>query len=77
LERALPALRIPVDRLVLAKRRWRGIAEDGANSLRFDAPLGRSRRVFASDTGVYLIAQKYDPSRSRPSAPTLRRRALG
>ena len=60
--RALPTLRIPVDRIVLAKRRWRGVAEDGREfGFALDAPLPDRAAVFMSDEGVYFIAQKYEP----------------
>ena len=60
--RALPTLRIPVDRIVLAKRRWRGVAEDGREfGFALDAPLSDRAAVFMSDEGVYFIAQKYEP----------------
>ncbi len=59
---ALPKLRIPVERLTLAKRRWRGVAEDGREfGFDLDAPLGDGAAVFAGGSGVYLIAQKYEP----------------
>lgn len=60
--RSLPAQRIAVERLTLAKRRWRGVAEDG-REFGFDltAPLPDGAAVFQSDTAVYFIAQKYEP----------------
>lgn len=55
-------MRIPVDRLVLAKRRWRGVAEDGAEfGFDLDTPLSDGAAVFASDKAVYFLAQKYEP----------------
>jgi urease accessory protein len=55
-------VRIPVDRLVLAKRRWRGVAEDGREfGFALEAPLADQAPVFASETEVYVIAQKYEP----------------
>ncbi len=55
-------VRIPVDRLVLAKRRWRGVAEDGAEfGFDLDTPLSDGAAVFASDKAVYFLAQKYEP----------------
>ena len=59
---ALPTVRIPVDRLTLAKRRWRGVAEDGAE-LGFDLekPLSDGTPVFATARCVYVIAQRYEP----------------
>jgi len=59
---SLPAVRIPVERLTLAKRRWRGVADDGAE-FGFDltAPLPDGAAIFQNDTAVYILAQKYEP----------------
>ena len=59
--RSLPVQRLAVERLTLAKRRWRGLAEDG-REFGFDltAPLADGAAVFQSDTAVYVIAQKYE-----------------
>src|SRR5688572_15164414 len=58
----LAAVRIPVDRLTLAKRRWRGVAEDGKEfGFDLERPLNDGAQVFISDTSVYVIAQKYEP----------------
>ncbi len=61
----IPKLRVislRVERLTLAKRRWRGIADDGAD-FGFDlaAPLVNGASFFASDTAVYCIEQKSEP----------------
>jgi len=57
-----PSIRIAVDRLSLAKRRWRGVAEDGAEfGFDLEKPLRDGSAVFASESGVYVIAQKYEP----------------
>ena len=59
---ALPTLRIGVDRLTLAKRRWRGVAEDGREfGFDLDAPLADGAHVFQRESAVYFIAQKYEP----------------
>ena len=59
---ALPTLRIGVDRLTLAKRRWRGVAEDGREfGFDLDAPLADGAQVFQNESAVYFIAQKYEP----------------
>lgn len=60
--RSLPVQRLAVERLTLAKRRWRGVAEDG-REFGFDltAPLADGAAVFQSGTAVYVIAQKYEP----------------
>ena len=59
---ALPRVRLHADRLTLAKRRWRAVAEDGAE-FGFDlaAPLSDGAAFFASDTAVYFIGQKSEP----------------
>ena len=59
---ALPKLRVGVDRLTLAKRRWRGVAEEGREfGFDLDAPLADGACVFQSESAVYFIAQKYEP----------------
>ena len=59
---ARPPVRIPVDRLTLAKRRWRGVAEDGAEfGFDLEKPIADGAAVFTSEAGVYVIAQKYEP----------------
>lgn len=59
---ALPQVRLPVERLTLAKRRWRGVAEDGREfGFDLEKPLGDGAAVFASEGAVYRIAQKYEP----------------
>lgn len=57
-----PQIRLAVDRLTLAKRRWRGIAEDG-REFGFDltAPLRDGDFFFSSESGAYVLAQKYEP----------------
>jgi len=60
-----PALtRIPlcVERLTLAKRRWRSAAADGAEfGFELTAPLADGAAFFASESAVYCIAQKPEP----------------
>jgi urease accessory protein len=59
---ALPIIRIPVDRLTLAKRRWRGTAEDGTEiGFDLERPLADGAAVFQSEAAVYVLAQKYEP----------------
>lgn len=59
---AASTIRLPVERLTLAKRRWRGIAEDGAEfGFDLEKPIADGVAVFASEAGVYVIAQKYEP----------------
>jgi len=57
-----PVLCVPVERLVLTKRRWRGVAEDGREfGFDLEAPLADGAPVFQSDAAVYILAQKYEP----------------
>ena len=54
-------VRIPVDRLTLAKRRWRGVAEDGREfGFDLEKPLPDGAIVFCDGEREYLIAQKYE-----------------
>ena len=58
---SLPRVSVPVDRLTLAKRRWRGVAEDGREfGFDLEHPLGNGDIVFA-DGAAYAIAQKSEP----------------
>ena len=58
----LNSIRIPVDRVTLAKRRWRGVAEDGVEfGFDLEKPLSDGAVVHRSETGAYVIAQKYEP----------------
>jgi len=59
---ALPRIPLHADRLTLAKRRWRGIADDNAE-FGFDltVPLADGTIFFASDTALYVLAQKAEP----------------
>jgi urease accessory protein len=58
----LPVVRIPVDRLVLAKRRWRGVAEDEREfGFDLETPLADGAAIFQNDAAIYLLAQKYEP----------------
>ncbi len=65
----LPALsdsparvRIPVERLTLAKRRWRGVAEDGSEfGFDLESPLVDGAPIHQTGTAVYVLAQKYEP----------------
>jgi urease accessory protein len=53
---------LPVDRLTLAKRRWRGAAEDGTE-FGFDlpTPLPNGAVFHATTTAFYVIAQNPEP----------------
>ena len=58
----LPRVRLRAGRLMIVKRRWRGVAEDGAE-FGFDltAPLTDGTVFFASAVAVYFIGQKPEP----------------
>lgn len=59
---AKPRVRVPVDRLTLAKRRWRGVAEDGREfGFDLERPLHDGATVFQDEQHEYVIAQKYEP----------------
>ena len=59
---SLPTIRISVERLTLAKRRWRGAAEDGFDfGFDLDAPLADGACIFQNESAGYFIAQKYEP----------------
>jgi urease accessory protein len=61
-EAAEPLVRIPVDRLTLAKRRWRGAAEDGREfGFDLEKPMPDGAIVFQDEKGAYIVAQKYEP----------------
>ena len=61
-DKNLPVVRIPVERLTLAKRRWRGAAEDGCEfGFALETPLTDAAVVLQNSTAVYAIAQKFEP----------------
>jgi urease accessory protein len=56
------AIRIPVDRLTLAKRRWRGVADDGTEfGFTLEKPLTDGAAVWCQGDTTYVIAQRYEP----------------
>ncbi len=58
----LPIVAIKVERLKLAKRRWRGQADDGTDfGFEVAAPLRPDTCVWQSDTARYVIAQQPEP----------------
>ena len=58
----LERIKLPVERLTLAKRRWRGVADDGCEfGFDLDTPLADGAVVFQSEAAVYVVAQKYEP----------------
>jgi urease accessory protein len=64
---------LKVDRLQLAKRRWRGIADDGQEfGFDLEHPLHDGSVFFAKDTDVYRIEQLPEPviDVTLPSNPT-------
>jgi urease accessory protein len=58
----LPEIALPVERLTLAKRLWRGVAEDGAE-FGFDlaAPLRHGETFFQTATARYAVRQLPEP----------------
>ncbi len=59
---SLPHTRLPVDRLTLAKRRWRGVAEDGQEfGFDLETPLTDGAIVFQTASTAYILTQKYEP----------------
>ena len=59
---SLASIRVPVDRLTLAKRRWRGVADDGKEfGFDLENPLSDGAAVSVDGNSVYVIAQKYEP----------------
>lgn len=58
----LPRVRLAVDRLTLAKRRWRGTAEDGQEfGFDLEHPLADGDAFFRTDAAIYIIEQKPEP----------------
>jgi urease accessory protein len=59
---SLPAVAISVDRQRLAKRLWRGAAEDGAEfGFEVDSPLGDGDVVAVSASARYVLRQAPEP----------------
>lgn len=59
---AQPRVPLAVDRLTLAKRRWRGTAADGVEfGFDLEHPLADGDVFFRSDTGVYQLSQRPEP----------------
>ncbi|HWB58060.1 MAG TPA: hypothetical protein VG733_01145 [Chthoniobacteraceae bacterium] len=54
-----PRVALRADRLTLAKRRWRGVAEDGREfGFDLDAPLRDGAIFFETESAVYSISQQ-------------------
>ena len=59
---ALTQTRLAVERLTLAKRRWRGVAEDGQEfGFDLESPLSDRAIIFQTNTTAYILSQKYEP----------------
>jgi urease accessory protein len=59
---ALAEIAVRVDRITLAKRLWRGAAEDGVEfGFELAAPLTHGATVFQSATARYVIQQQPEP----------------
>ncbi|MEY2881990.1 MAG: Urease accessory protein UreE [Verrucomicrobiota bacterium] len=59
---SLPEIRLTTDRLTLAKRLWRGAAEDGTEfGFELSAPLRHGDTFFQTATTRYAIAQQPEP----------------
>jgi urease accessory protein len=55
---ALPEILLRVDRFTLAKRLWRGTADDGTEfGLELNAPLKHGETVYQSATARYVVRQ--------------------
>jgi len=56
---ALPAVLLVVDRLTLAKRRWRGTAEDGVEfGFELERPLRHAETFWQTEAVRYVIEQR-------------------
>lgn len=61
-DESLPPTRIQVERMTLAKRRWRGVGEDDREfGFDLDLPLADGTCVFQTEAARYIITQKYEP----------------
>ena len=61
-DRTLPRVALPVERLTLHKRRWRGVASDGVEfGFDLEHPLTDGDVFFQSEAGVYHLAQRPEP----------------
>ena len=59
---ALPQVRLVVDRLTLAKRRWKRNAEDGAEfGFDLEQPLRHGTVFYETEKSAYVISQKVEP----------------
>lgn len=59
---ALPVIALRSDRITLAKRRWRGTADDGADfGFELESPLRDGDVVWQSETHRYVVQQAPEP----------------
>ena len=59
---ALPEIPLCIERLTLAKRLWRGTAEDGTEfGFELEAPLRHGDTFFQSATARYTVQQQPEP----------------
>ncbi|HVS53234.1 MAG TPA: urease accessory protein UreE [Opitutaceae bacterium] len=59
---ALPEIALRAERLVLAKRLWRGAAEDGAEfGFELETPLKHGDAFFESASARYVVQQQPEP----------------
>lgn len=58
----LSSVEVRVDRLRLAKRRWRGVAQDGVEfGFELDAPLKPEQTIWVGEGKRYFIVQEPEP----------------
>ena len=70
-DEALPKVVLKVDRLTLARRRWRAAAEDGADfGFDLEHPLENGDIFHQSSSATYLIEQKAEPVLELPLGKT-------
>lgn len=61
-DEALPEVPLRVDRLAIAKRVWRGRADDGSEfGFELSTPLTDGATVFQSGTARYVVRQEAEP----------------
>ena len=59
---SLPEIALRADRITLARRRWRGSAEDGSEfGFELNDPLKHGDTVFQSPTARYVVKQGEEP----------------
>lgn len=62
IDASLPETAVPVDRLKLAKRRWRGMAEDGTDfGFELEEPLRHRDVVWVTPHARYVLQQAPEP----------------